>query len=99
MNEENLKKEEAYLFGTAEGFSEYLSDVLKDSEYSEVKDAMARAVLCKGIGDTAQEAKVSRVSLYRGYVARSNEPSLENFLAVLNALGVELTAAPKNAAS
>ena len=95
MDEAKLKEETDYLFGTPEGFSEYLSDVLKDNDYSEVKDAMARAVVCKGISDIAQKGKVSRVSLYRGYVAGTNEPSLENFLAVLGALGVRLQVVPQ----
>lgn len=95
MDDEKLDKETKYLFGTPEGFSEYLSDVLKDNDYSEVKEAMARAVVCKGISDIAQKGKVSRVSLYRGYVAGTNEPSLQNFLAVLDAMGVQLQVVPQ----
>lgn len=95
MDDEKLKQETDYLFGTPEGFSEYLSDVLKDNDYSEVKDALARAVVCNGLSDIAQKGKVSRVSLYRGYVAGTNEPSLENFLAILDAVDVQLQVVPQ----
>mgnify|MGYP003626446280 CR=1 FL=1 len=95
MDDEKLDKETKYLFGTPEGFSEYLSDVLKGNDYSEVKDALSRAVVCKGISDIAQKGIVSRVSLYRSYVAGTNEPSLQSFLAVLSALGVELEVVPQ----
>tara|TARA_A100001391_G_C5052782_1_gene273918 strand:+ start:565 stop:864 length:300 start_codon:yes stop_codon:yes gene_type:complete len=98
MNEENIKKEEEYLFGTAEGFSEYLSDVLKGNNYPMVKDATARAVSQQTIEKVATAAKVTRSSLYRGYFVEG-EPTLQNFLSVLDALGVELTAAPKTVAS
>lgn len=95
MNEENRKEEEGYLFGTAEGFSEYLSDVLKGNDYGQVKDATARALSQQTISKIAQAAKVTRTSLYRGYWT-DGEPTLQNFLAVLDALGVELTAVPKS---
>ncbi len=51
--------------------------------------------MCTGIGDIAQKGKVSRVSLYRGYVAGTNEPSLQIFLAVLDAMGVQLQVVPQ----
>ena len=95
MEEQKLKPEHDHFLGTPEGFAEYLSEVFKSRDSTQVTEATAAAVCWHGISDIARAAHLTRVSTYRDYAA-GGEPSLKSFLAVLDALGVELQAIPKS---
>jgi len=97
MDQSIVDKEHEYFLSTPDGFSQYLSEIFKSGNCDRTIQATASAVLWKGLSDTAQAAGVTRASLYRDYVT-GGEPSLSNFMAVLDALGIQLAAIPRSPA-
>jgi probable addiction module antidote protein len=95
MDQSTVDKEHEYFLSTPDGFSQYLSEIFKSDDRDRAIQATASAVLWKGLSDIAKAAGVTRVSLYTGYVTEG-EPSLRNFMAVLDALGVQLAAVPRS---
>jgi probable addiction module antidote protein len=94
MDDDNVDSEHDHFLTTPEGFAEYLSEVFKSQDSSQVTEATAGAVARNGLSEIARAAQLTRVNLYTDYV-QGGEPSLKNFMAALDALGVQLTAVPK----
>lgn len=94
MDDNSVDNEHSRFLLTPEGFSEHLTEVFSSRDATQVTEATAGAVARNGLSEIARAAQLTRMSLYTDYV-QGGEPSLINFMAVLDALGVQLTAVPK----
>ena len=80
---EDLTSEAAMAVFMAEAFAS------EDPGY--IAHALGVVARAKGMGDIARETGLSRAQLYRSFSANGN-PTLKTTMAVMKALGLELTA-------
>lgn len=85
----------AYLDDDAE-MAAYLTDAFETGDVAFISDAIGVIARAKGMKQIAQEAGVSRESLYRALSSTGN-PELGTVLKVLASLNIKLTAAPRMA--
>ena len=76
----------------------YLSDALETQDPAFIADAVGVVARAKGMKRVADDAGVSRESLYRALSANGN-PELGTVLKVLAALNIKLTAQPNGLGS
>ena len=69
----------------------FMSDALATGDASFIAKSLGVVARAKGMAQIAGETGLSREQLYRSFSASGN-PTLKTTLAVLKALGVELTA-------
>jgi len=74
----------------------YLTDAFETGDVAFISDAIGVIARAKGMKQIAQEAGVSRESLYRALSSAGN-PELGTVLKVLASLNIKLTAAPRMA--
>ena len=82
---------------TPEEASLYLSDALESHDASVIAAALGTLARAHGPSIVAKRAGISRASLYNGLRLGGN-PTLETLLRVIDELGIELSARPKQAA-
>jgi len=75
----------------------YLSDALETGDAAFIADALGVVARAKGMKQIAEDAGVSRESLYRA-LSNSGNPEFGTVLKVVGALGLRLTATPVHAA-
>jgi len=75
----------------------FLADALETGDATFVAKALGTVARAKGMAQIAQRTGLSREQLYRSFSANGN-PTLKTTLAVMKALGVELTAKETTAA-
>ena len=78
---------------TPEAIAEFVSDALETGDAVYIAKAMGVADRAKGMTEIASETGLSREQLYRSFSEKGN-PRLKTMLAVMKALGVEMTARP-----
>jgi probable addiction module antidote protein len=71
----------------------YLSDAFETQDVAFISDAIGVVARAKGMKQIAQEAGVSRESLYRALSSAGN-PELETVLKVLASLNIKISAQP-----
>ena len=76
----------------------YLEAALEDGDPRIVAAALGDIARAKGMSQLARQIGMSRESLYRALSPEGN-PEMATFLKVVHALGIELHANPKSAAS
>jgi probable addiction module antidote protein len=86
---EDLESEEAIAVFMAEAFQ------TNDTGY--IAHALGVVARAKGMAQIAAQTGLSREQLYRSFSGKGN-PTLKTTLAVMNALGIQLTAKTPNAA-
>ena len=72
---------------------QYRSDALETGDAVYIAKAMGVVARAKGKTEIASEIGLSREQLYRSFSEKGN-PRLKTMLAVMKALGVEMTARP-----
>ncbi len=72
----------------------YLDAVFADGDMDEMRDALAHVARAKGMSDLAQAAGITRGGLYKA-LGENGNPSFATVVALLNAMGVRLSVAPK----
>ena len=82
---------------TPQEASLYLSDALESGDASVIAAALGTLARARGASTVAKAAGVSRGSLYTGLRSGGN-PTLETLLRVMDELGIELSARPREAA-
>lgn len=85
---EDLTNDEAIAIFMAEAFE------TGDSAY--IAHALGVVARARGMSEIARESGLSREQLYRSFSERGN-PTLKTTLAVMRALGVDMTAKPHSA--
>jgi probable addiction module antidote protein len=73
-----------------ETVAEFLADALETNDPAYIANALGVVARAKGMGEIARETGLSREQLYRSFSANGN-PTLKSTLAVMKALGVEMT--------
>jgi len=76
-----------------EGIAVFLADALETGDSANIAKAMGVVARAKGMTALANETGLSREQLYRSFSEQGN-PTLKTMLAVMRALGVDLTARP-----
>ena len=74
-----------------EAIAVFMSDALETSDAGYVAHALGIVARAKGMAQIARETGLSREQLYRSF-SRAGNPTLKSTLAVMKALGIELTA-------
>lgn len=75
--------------------AEFIADAMKTGDAAQIAKAIGIAAKANGMSSIAREAGIAREQLYRSFGHNGN-PTLKSVLAVLQAMGVELTAAAKS---
>ncbi|HDS1737978.1 addiction module antidote protein [Pseudomonas sp. BP8] len=76
-----------------QAIAEFMSDALETGDAAYVAKAVGVVARAKGMTELSRETGLSREQLYRSFSAQGN-PTLKTFLAVMKALGVDMTARP-----
>ncbi len=76
-----------------EAIAAYLSDAFETQDVAFISDAIGVVARAKGMKQIAQEAGVSRESLYRALSSAGN-PELGTVLKVLTSLNIKISAQP-----
>lgn len=76
----------------------FMSDAFETGDTAYIAKALGIVARAKGMAEIAQKTGLSREQLYRSFSERGN-PTLKNTLAVMRALGVDITAKPHTAVS
>ena len=77
--------------------AEYLTLSLESDDPREIAHALGVVARAKGMAQIASQTGLSREQLYRSFSAQGN-PTLKTTLAVMSALGIQLTARNATAA-
>jgi probable addiction module antidote protein len=73
-----------------ESIAVFLADALETGDAAYIAKAMGVVARAKGMTELSRETGLSREQLYRSFSERGN-PTLKNVLAVMRALGVDMT--------
>lgn len=76
-----------------EGIADFMASAFETNDSAYVAHALGVVARAKGMTQIANETGLSREQLYRSFSAKGN-PTLKTTLAVMKALGVELSARP-----
>lgn len=79
--------------GSEEAIAVFMADALQSGDAGYVAHAVGIVARAKGMSQIAKDTGLSREQLYRSFSAKGN-PTLRTTLAVMKALGIELTAKP-----
>lgn len=82
---EHLKSDQA--------IADFMASALETNDPAYIAHALGVVARAKGMTQIASETGLSREQLYRSFSAEGN-PSLRSTLAVMKALGIELSARP-----
>jgi probable addiction module antidote protein len=77
--------------GTDEAIASFMAEAFQTSDASYISHALGVVARAKGMAQIASQTGLSREQLYRSFSAKGN-PTLKTTLAVMNALGIKLTA-------
>lgn len=74
-----------------EAIAIFLADAFDTDDASYIAEALGMAARAKGMTEIARETGLAREQLYRSFSVNGN-PTLKNTIAVMKALGIDLTA-------
>jgi probable addiction module antidote protein len=77
--------------GSEEAIAAFMAAAFESNDASYIAHALGVVARAKGMAQIAAETGLSREQLYRSFSEQGN-PTLKTTLAVMNALGIELTA-------
>jgi probable addiction module antidote protein len=77
--------------GSDEAIAIFMAEAFQTGDPGYIAHALGVVARAKGMAQIAGQTGLSREQLYRSFSARGN-PTLKTTLAVMNALGVQLTA-------
>jgi probable addiction module antidote protein len=77
--------------GSDEAIAAFMAEALGTNDVAYVSHALGVVARAKGMAQIAAQTGLSREQLYRSFSAKGN-PTLKTTLAVMNALGIRLTA-------
>jgi probable addiction module antidote protein len=83
--------------GSGEAIAVFLAEALGTNDAAYIAHAVGVVARAKGMAQIASQTGLSREQLYRSFSAKGN-PTLKTTLAVMEALGVKLTAKIPSAA-
>jgi probable addiction module antidote protein len=77
--------------GSDEAIAVFMAEALGTNDVAYISHALGVVARAKGMAPVAAQTGLSREQLYRSFSSRGN-PTLKTTLAVMNALGIKLTA-------
>ena len=77
--------------GSDEAIAAFMAEALQTNDVAYVSHALGVVARAKGMAQIAAQTGLSREQLYRSFSAKGNQ-TLKTTLAVMNALGIKLTA-------
>jgi len=77
--------------GSDEAIAVFMAEALGTNDFAYISHALGVVARAKGMAQIAAQTGLSREQLYRSFSSRGN-PTLKTTLAVMNALGIKLTA-------
>jgi probable addiction module antidote protein len=83
--------------GTDEAIATFMAEAFQTNDAGYIAHALGVVARAKGMTQIAGQTGLSREQLYRSFSAKGN-PTLKTTLAVMDALGVKLTAKVRTAA-
>jgi probable addiction module antidote protein len=83
--------------GSEEAIAVFMAEAFATNDVAYISHALGVVARAKGMAEIAKLTGLSREQLYRSFSAKGN-PTLKTTLAVMKALGVELTAKVPSAA-
>jgi len=83
--------------GSDEAIAIFMAEALQTNDIGYISHALGVVARAKGMAQIASQTGLSREQLYRSFSAKGN-PTLKTALAVMKALGIELTAKISTAA-
>lgn len=93
----NLNKfDAAEYLDTDEGISIFMEEAFKTNDPAYIAHALGVVARAKGMTDIANKSGVARERLYKAF-SKDGNPTLKTMLAVMNALGLDLTSKPHSA--
>ena len=98
MSEKIYDYDPAAALDSEQAIAVFLADALETGDSAYIAKAMGVVARAKGMTQLANETGLSREQLYRSFSEQGN-PTLKTMLAVMRALGVELTARPHEPAA
>ncbi|GEN29696.1 putative addiction module antidote protein [Halovibrio variabilis] len=93
MNDKIYDYDPAAALESEEAIAVFLADALETGDSTYIAKAMGVVARAKGMTELARETGLSREQLYRSFSEQGN-PTLKTMLAVMQALGVDLTVRP-----
>ena len=91
MSEPLYNYDPAAALDSPEAISVFMADALETGDTAYIAKALGVIARAKGMTELARETGLSREQLYRSFSERGN-PTLKTMLAVMRALGVDMTA-------
>lgn len=91
MTEKFTKYDPAAVLETDEDIAVFMADALETGDSSYIAKALGVVARAKGMTEISRKTGLSREQLYRSFSERGN-PTLKTTLAVMRALGVDMTA-------
>ncbi|MGA2672020.1 MAG: addiction module antidote protein [Terracidiphilus sp.] len=76
--------------GSDEAIAIFMAEAFQTNDVSYISHALGVVARAKGMAEIASQTGLSREQLYRSFSEKGN-PTLKTTLAVMNALGIELT--------
>src|SRR5690554_2966407 len=98
MSDKIFDYDPAAALESEEAIAVFLADALETGDSAYIAKAMGVVARAKGMSELARETGLSREQLYRSFSEQGN-PTLKTMLAVMRALGVDLTARPHEPAA
>jgi len=77
--------------GSDESIAVFMAEAFQTNDVAYISHALGVVARAKGMAQIASQTGLSREQLYRSFSEKGN-PTLKTTLAVMNALGIELTA-------
>lgn len=90
MNETLHSYDPAEALGSDEAVDVFMKDAFETGDAGYIAQALGVVARAKGMGKVAEETGLAREALYRSLASDGN-PTLKSMLAVMRALGLELT--------
>ena len=91
MTEKFTKYDPAAVLETDDDIAVFMADALETGDSSYIAKALCVVARAKGMTEISRKTGLSREQLYRSFSERGN-PTLKTTLAVMRALGVDMTA-------
>lgn len=97
MKLKTTKWDAAEYLDSHEAIAIFMDEAFKTNDPAYIAHAVGVVARAKGMGEIAKKTGLSREQLYRSFSENGN-PTLKTTLAVMKALGIELTAKRRKAA-
>jgi probable addiction module antidote protein len=91
MNEPLFDYDPASALNDPEAIAVFVADAFETGDAAYIAKAMGVVARAKGMTELARESGLSREQLYRSFSEKGN-PTLKTMLAVMRAVGVDMTA-------